>query len=147
VYYDIHKSVGYQIAMLARSHEKRIELFLSEHGLTRITWVVLVAVGANSLSQPSKIAEYLGIDRPVVSRAIAALEDLGLVVRLKSAPGDARKVVVQVTREGTARIETIAPKTRAANDEFLAPLSDEDKLEFQRLLSILASHRPSLPHI
>lgn len=145
--HDLYKSVGFQISTLSRTLERKFDLLLAEYELTRITWVVLVAIGANSLSQPSRIADHLKIDRPAVSRAIAVLEELGLIVRQKSAPGDARRVLVQATRAGHAELEILVPKTRALNEDFLSVLNDQEKLEFLRLLTALSAERPTLRHL
>ena len=72
--YRLHNSLGYRLSRVARIQERRLDLGLRRIGLTRTTWCVLLAVGNEGLSQPSDIAEFIGIDRTATSRALRQME-------------------------------------------------------------------------
>lgn len=144
--YDLQSSVGYQLTVASRTNERNIEAVLEEFGLSRVAWVTLVAVGSHSLSQPSRIAEFLGVDRPTVSRALTALEKHDLVERVH-AGSDARRVVVQITRNGDHVLSKAVPMVRACNDALTKPLSDYERATLYRLLAQINASRPSLSRI
>ena len=75
--YRLNDSLGYRLSRVARIQERSLRML----GLTRTTWCVLLAVGNEGLSQPSDIAEFIGIDRTATSRALRQMEAGGLIVR------------------------------------------------------------------
>ena len=143
MYYGLQTSIGFQLTLAARVNERSVEAVLAEHGLTRILWTALVAIGLNSMSRPSNIAEFLGVDRPTVSRALTKLEELGLVER-SSNPTDGRQISVHATKSGTDLIHTAAPKVQASVERFLSRLTTEERNELAQILGKLNSGRPSL---
>ena len=131
--YDLESSTGYQLTLAARSTERSLDGLLEEYALTRLTWVALVSVGSLSLSQPSRIADFMGLDRPKISRALGALEELGLIERSYSS-SDARRVSVDVTRQGLDLLGELAPRVSARINHVLGALSDAERAELRRLL-------------
>lgn len=146
MYYDLLGSVGYQLTAASRVNERNIERTLEEFGLTRISWIALVAVGDNSLSQPSRIADFLGIDRPVVSRALRSLETNGLINRSHT-NSDGRRVFVQVTAAGTETLRSAAPKIRACNEALVQSLAPAEREILLQLMLKVNTGRPKLRSI
>ena len=72
---------GSEIAEKSQEQERRLDEGLRSLGLTRTTWCILLAVGNEDLSQPSEIAEFVGVDRTATSRALRAMEEGGLISR------------------------------------------------------------------
>ena len=58
--YHLHASLGYRLTRAARIAERRFEDRLSDKGLTRMSWCVLLAVGEEGLTMPSDIADFGG---------------------------------------------------------------------------------------
>ena len=143
MFYGLQSSIGFQLTLAARVNERSIEGVLAEHGLTRITWTVLVAIGMNSITRPSSIAEFLGVDRPTVSRALAALEKDGLVERSGNL-SDARQISVQLTRVGNERMHEVAPQVQASVERFLSRLTPDERKDLSEILQKLNSERPTL---
>ena len=73
--YDLHQRLGYKLALAAQVNNQTMITLLADIGLTRQSWCVLVAVEAQGISQPSAIADYVGIKRAAVSRS---LKDMSL---------------------------------------------------------------------
>lgn len=90
--------------MQARRFEER----LGPLGLTRVTWCVLLAIGNEGLSQPSDIAEFVGIDRTATSRALRQMETAQLVARSEG-HGDGRTRTVQLTEHGQGMLVRAIP--------------------------------------
>lgn len=112
--YALHDSLGYQLTLLSRIHERRFESALAPLGLTRVKWCVLLAIGQEGHQSPSDIAQFIGIDRTATSRALRALETDGLLERSGGAGnGDGRRRRVTLTAKGATRL---AAATEAARD-------------------------------
>ncbi|KIC36884.1 MarR family winged helix-turn-helix transcriptional regulator [Leisingera sp. ANG-M7] len=106
--FHLHQSLGYQITMLARVIERRFEQRIAEHGLTRVTWCVLLAAGEEGLATPSEIADFIGIDRTATSRALRQMEASGLITR-GSGEGDGRSIRVTLTAAGQSALQAVLP--------------------------------------
>lgn len=101
--YRLHDSLGYHLSLAARLQEKRLDDGLRALGLTRTTWCILLAVGNEGLTQPSDIADFVGIDRTATSRALRQMEADGLIDRC-SGQDDGRTRAVRLTDPGRAKI-------------------------------------------
>jgi len=99
--YRLHASLGYQLSLAARLQERRLDEGLKSLQLTRITWCALLAIGNEELSQPSDIAQFVGIDRTATSRALRQMETAGLIARA-TGQGDGRTRRVALTDKGRA---------------------------------------------
>lgn len=134
--YRLHASLGYNLSLAARLQERRLDDALKSLGLTRTTWCVLLAVGNETLRQPSDIARFVGIDRTATSRALRVMEDAGLVVR-ESGESDRRTTRVGLTRLGRELIERATPCAVANNQVMRAKLSEKEHRALIELLGKL----------
>jgi len=131
--YRLHASLGYNLSLASRLQERRLDEGLKSLGLTRTTWCVLLAVGNESLTQPSDIARFVGIDRTATSRALRQMETAGLIAR-QSGADDKRKTHVSLTSFGRAKIAEGTPMALSNNDAMRRKLNDK---EYARLLALL----------
>lgn len=134
--YRLHASLMYQLTLAARLQERRLDDGLKRLGLTRITWCVLLAVHNESLSQPSDIAEFIGIDRASTSRALRQMEDRGWVARAAGS-GDRRTTRVALTRAGIDLIQRATPLAEENSHHFLSKLSADEVSALARILAKL----------
>lgn len=134
--YRLHNSVMYQLTLTARLQERRLEEGLRRHGLTRLTWCVLLAVDVEGLTQPSEIAQFIGIDRTATSRALRQMEAKGWIAR-RAGEGDRRTTCVAVTETGAALLTRAVPVAEENARHFLAKLSAKGPEALARLLAEL----------
>jgi DNA-binding MarR family transcriptional regulator len=73
----------------------------------------------------TELADLEGHAQPTVTLLIKRMEERGWVTRERD-PGDGRAVVVSLTGEGTAAIEGVRVRYRAALRDHLTTLSDEE---------------------
>lgn len=132
--YRLHDSVLYQMTLTSRMQERRLEEGLRVHGLTRITWCVLVAVENECRSQPSEIAEFIGIDRSATSRALRGMESAGLLVRFNGEP-DRRTTRVKLTEAGRELLMRATPVAEENSRHFLGKLSADEVQELARIMA------------
>mgnify|MGYP000023513322 CR=1 FL=1 len=135
--YRLHHSLGYHLSIAARLQERRLDEQLRTLDLTRTTWCILLAVGNEDLSQPSDIAEFVGIDRTATSRALRHMEGDGLLARA-SGVHDKRTRRVTLTEKGRRAIEAATPFARE-NAQILAGLLEVG--EEEQLKQLLAKLR------
>lgn len=87
--------------------------------------------------EPSKLAEASGMSRQAVSSLAKTLEQDGLVER-RTAPHDARSIVLTLTDAGAARIERVFVDHNRREAEWAAALDPDERATLTRLLAKLA---------
>lgn len=124
----------YQLTLTSRLQERRLEEGLRRLGLTRLSWCVLLAVQVEDCSQPSEIAQFIGIDRTATSRALRQMEAKGWVAR-HAGEGDRRTTQVALTPAGLALLTKAMPIAEESARHFLSKLPPEGAETLQRLLA------------
>jgi len=134
--YRLHESLGYRLSIASRQQERRLDDGLRDLGLTRITWCVLLAIGNEDLTQPSDIAQFVGIDRTATSRALRQMENDGLIARA-SGQDDRRTRCVTLTPGGQRVLAEGTPIARANARAMATRLSAEEHQTLKDLLDRL----------
>ena len=144
--YRLHDSLGFRLSRAARIQERRLDEGLRRLGLTRTTWCLLLGVGNEGLSQPSELADFVGIDRTATSRALRQMEADGLVSR-QTGEGDGRTRAVVLTDRGRAELDAGTPLAVANNAEMAARLEEGELGALKELLDRLIAGQPALPRL
>jgi len=131
--YDLHAALGYQLTLAARHVERRFERDLLGLGLTRTSWCVVLAVGGHGLTHPSDIANYVGVDRTAVSRALRNLQRDGLITRAQG-KADGRTRNVCLTAQGKDRLGAANALALAARAQTESTLSSAEREVLKRIL-------------
>lgn len=140
--YRLHASLLYQLTLTSRLQERRLEEGLRAMGLTRVNWCVLLAVGNEALTQPSAIAEFIGIDRTAMSRALRQMEAQGLVARRAGVGRDRRRTEVALTEKGGEMLRQATPVAEENARHFLAKLPGTGAEDLRGLLTRLREGEP-----
>jgi len=85
----------------------------------------------------TELAETEALAQPTVTQLVDKLVKRGLVVREKS-PDDGRVVLVSVTQEGAAQLETARATNRALVRSLVTDLPDDDLQALARATEVLA---------
>jgi DNA-binding MarR family transcriptional regulator len=106
-----------------------------------------LGVANEGLTQPSDIAEFIGIDRTATSRALRGMEAEGLVAR-HSGEADKRTRRIVLTDKGREAVAIATPYARE-NGKLLEELLEARELtELKRTLRLLIDGTPAdLPAI
>jgi DNA-binding MarR family transcriptional regulator len=105
-------------------------------GESVLTYSLLNHLAMFGARSQGEIAEGTGQHPAGVCRVLVELEEQALVRRRRD-PGDRRRVVVDLTRAGRAKIDAQKPVVSAAIERVLAPLDAEERKTLARLLAKL----------
>ncbi|MFN3955032.1 MAG: MarR family winged helix-turn-helix transcriptional regulator [Pararhodobacter sp.] len=116
--------------------EQTREIYRRRHGLTRPEWRVLVNLAEVPSLTASELCARVPLHKTKVSRALAALEARGWVVRRPDAQ-DRRISHAVLTLKGRRAFNRIRPEMEAATETLLAPLSAEERRKVDEGLAVL----------
>jgi DNA-binding MarR family transcriptional regulator len=129
------KRLGFTAKELSMKAYQETGLHPYHHG-------ILTVLGERSLDTQGAIADALGYDRGQLVGLLDDLEERGLVERQRD-PSDRRRHIVRLTPDGEKMLRRLRALSRQIEDEFLSPLSDEERADLHALLYRLAEkHDP-----
>lgn len=108
-----------------------------EIGLHPYHGAILLVVADGSRETQGAIADALGYDRGQLVGLLDELEERGLVERRRD-PDDRRRHLVELTPEGKRTLRRLRVLAREMDDDFLAPLSEDERATLHALLLRLA---------
>jgi len=113
-----------------------------ETGLHPYHYAIMLVLDEGSADTQGSIADALGYDRGQLVGLLDELQDQGLVERQRD-PNDRRRHLVRMTPEGTKALRRLRALAQRNEDEFLDPLSEEERAQLHELLMRLAEkHEP-----
>jgi len=111
-------------------------------GLRPYHHAILLVLDQDSVETQGAIGDALGYDKGQLVGLLDELEEQGFVER-KRDPNDRRRHVVRMTAEGKRALKRLRTLARRLDDDFLAPLSDDERAHLHALLLRLAEvHEP-----
>lgn len=134
-------SVGH---LLHRAAQRALDLYAAEAGpgaVTQRQHAVLAAVAEKEGAAQADLVASTGIDRSTLADMVARMIDKGLLARERSAL-DARANAVRLTDAGREALESIGPKTAAADTALMALLPKGKRDGLLEALEILAAGAP-----
>jgi len=113
-----------------------------ETGLHPYHYAIMLVLDEGSADTQGSIADALGYDRGQLVGLLDELQDQGLVERQRD-PNDRRRHLVQMTPEWTKALRRLRGLAQRNEDEFLDPLTEEERAQLHTLLMKLAEeHEP-----
>jgi len=108
-----------------------------EGGIRPFHYAILAVLAEGERGTQGEIADALGYDRGQLVGFLDELEKSGLVERRRD-PLDRRRHVVQMTAEGQKALTKMRKLAARIDDDFLAPLTHDQREQLQSLLLLLA---------
>ena len=139
---ELVASVTFLLKRLGFAAKDRAMPAYEETGLHPYHHAVLLVLDEGSRETQGSIADALGYDRGQLVGLLDELEERGLVER-KRDPKDRRRHLVRMTADGKRALRQLRALSRKLEDEFLAPLSAQQRADLHALLLRLAEvHEP-----
>ncbi len=139
---ELVASPTFLLKRLGLSVKERTMAGYEETGLHPYHHAILIVLDDGSRETQGSIADVLGYDRGQLVGLLDELEDRGLVERRRD-PNDRRRHLVTLTADGKRALRRLRSLARRIEDDFLAPLTDEERSTLHSLLLTLAGkHEP-----
>ena len=122
--------------LVRRLHQIHVAMFHEECGnfsITPVQFGLLTILDTKSPLDQVTLAAEVGIDRTNVADVITRLESRGLVER-RANQSDRRTRLVSITDDGRTFRQRVHEGMEIAQERFLAPLVEDDRRLFMRLL-------------
>jgi DNA-binding MarR family transcriptional regulator len=139
---ELVASTSFLLKRLGFAAKDRTMAAYEETGLHPYHYGVMLVLDEGSRETQGSIADALGYDRGQLVGLLDELEEQGLVAR-KRDPNDRRRHIVRLTSEGKKALRRLRVLAKQLEDDFLTPLSDDDRQALHSLLLRLAEvHEP-----
>lgn len=133
---DLERFVPYQLSVLSNVVSQEIAQAYEGFGLAVTEWRVIAVLGRFPGLSAAGVAERSAMDKVAVSRAVARLLERGLLHR-ETHGDDRRRSVLELSEAGRKVHAEVAPLALAYERELLAPLSEDERVQFARMLERL----------
>jgi DNA-binding MarR family transcriptional regulator len=139
---ELLASVTFLLKRLGFASKERAMEAYERTGLHPYHYAVLLVLDEGSRETQGAIADALGYDRGQLVGLLDELEEQGFVERRRD-PNDRRWHIVRLTPSGRRMLRRLWALVRRIEDEFLAPLTHEERGNLHTLLLRLAErHEP-----
>ena len=127
----------YRLSILSNRVSNAIaRIYQRKFGLSIPEWRLIAVVGRFGPMSANEAAERTEMDKVRVSRAVQRMLAAGLLERATDAQ-DRRRSILQLSPKGAAIRVEIAPFAHEIENQLLAPLSEEDRSELDRVVRLL----------
>jgi len=134
---DLERFVPYQLSVLSNVVSQEIAQAYGERfGLAVTEWRIIAVLGRFPGLSAMGVAERSAMDKVAVSRAVASLLERGLLHR-EVHGDDRRRSVLELSEPGQAVYAQVAPLALAYERDLLSPLSEDERMQFSRMLDKL----------
>lgn len=129
----------YRLAVLSERVSRRLsEAYEKTHGLSVAEWRVMVHLDRRGHVSVREIRDWVNMDKPRVSRAVARLERAGLVRKDRHSQ-DARLVSISLTARGQSVLGDVLPRVLEIENQVLDGVGEEDLKVFYRVMERIHS--------
>lgn len=133
---DLPRFFPYRLSLLERRVGASLARRYAELGLDRQQWRVLATLARGDGITARSIADFTGMDKMQVSRALSRLREAGLVAQ-QTHPRDRRASLLRLTDAGRERYRQICPRVLAEAERILSLLDADEREQLQRLIDKL----------
>ena len=133
--YRLQDQVGF---VLRKAHQRHLSIFAAHiSDLTPPQFAALAKLHDVGETSQNQLGSLIAMDAATVKGVIDRLKARGLVT-LSKHEGDKRRLMVGLTAEGRAAVESLIPLAEEITAETLAPLSAKEAETFIKLLAKIA---------
>lgn len=115
------------------------QIYAERFALSIPAWRVVATLGQYEYRTARDIAAHGVMHKSTVSRAVASLEQRGLIAR-KPNQDDRREELLELTEEGREIYEALAPEALAFEERFVSVLTADEQKTLASLIDRLSGH-------
>ncbi|POF28854.1 MarR family winged helix-turn-helix transcriptional regulator [Roseibium marinum] len=139
----LNRFLPYRLNHLAETVSRSFsKIYAGKYGIGVPEWRVVATLGEHHAMTARDISQATAMHKTKVSRAVAALEQRGLIVRGRN-PDDQREQMLKLSPEGCAMYEELIPEALVYSAKLQNALTEEQKALlddiFERLLTAASS--------
>ena len=133
----LERYIPLRLSVLANRLSRAVaRVYSARFHLSAPEWRAMAVLGHHGALGTSAVAEHAEMDKVSLSRAVGRLLAAGYIVQ-RETPGDRRRVILDLTPEGSSVYQRIVPLIRAVEAEVLAVLDGEERATFERAVGKL----------
>lgn len=134
---ELERFLPYRLSVLSNRVSQNIaDLYAARFGLGITEWRVMAVLGRQPGLSANAVAERTAMDKVAVSRAVARLQERGLLAR-DTHGADRRRSVLELSDAGYRIYDEVAPLALARERALLAHFTAEDMLQLENVLAKL----------
>ena len=131
---------------LAGPANKLVLAALDPGGLQRVDYALLACLGQDGSHSQAELGRRIGIDRSDIVALVNRLEERSLVVRARDVH-DRRRNTITLTAAGRRALAALERRVERAQQQFLAPLEQDERRTLVVLLQRLVDHHQGRPTV
>ena len=134
---DLERLIPYRLSVLSNKISSAIAgEYHRRFGLAITEWRVMAVLGRFPGLSAREVTERTAMDKVAVSRAVARLLERSLIQR-EIHGDDRRRSVLTLSEDGFRVYDEVAPMVLECERQLLAPLSEEERAQLDRLIDKL----------
>lgn len=135
--FALERFLPYRLSLLSNTVSEGIATaYRDEHGLSVTEWRVLAILGRYTDLTATDVMARGAMDKVAVSRAVARLDEKGLLKRSAQAE-DRRRVALRLTNRGVTLFNAVVPEALAYERALLAQLDPAERVQLGALIEKL----------
>ena len=123
----------YVVKQLELATRARLDAVLKESGVTALQYTALSVLERRPTMSAADLARASFVRAQSAADLIGALERRGLIER-RTDPDNRRRMLISLTPEGRAFLDTYDPRVEELEEQMLADLGPEERETFRRLV-------------
>jgi MarR family transcriptional regulator, transcriptional regulator for hemolysin len=123
---------GHNVNQLARSFTKKLNEKISPLGLYSSQWGIIVYLHKKETCTQIELCKYLGVEAPTITRTLARMEEMGLVIRTEGK--DKRERNIELTEKSYKMFPKWYEAATSTELEAINNISDEEIEIFNNVL-------------
>lgn len=123
---------GHNVNQLARSFSKKLNERISSLGLYTSQWGIVLYLHKKKECTQVELCKYLGVEAPTITRTLARMEEMGLVIRTEGK--DKRERNIKLTEKACEMFPKWQEAAESVELEAVNNISEEELESFNKTL-------------
>lgn len=123
---------GHNVNQLARSFTKKLNEKISPLGLYSSQWGIVLYLHKKGQCTQIELCKYLGVEAPTITRTLARMEEMGLVIRTEGK--NKREKNIQLTEKAEEQFTKWYEAAISVEVESITNISEEELEIFNKVL-------------